>query len=103
MVTFFSASQTTPSSVHGVASWSLHLMKLHLLNTFFSHKPHAAHIFGRVIVRLLALNLIKSQGHISTHVLQPIHEDSFSLNSVISFVLFVGIFSEINTAFHGQV
>ena len=99
----FSASQTTPSSVHGVASWSFTFNEIAFTEHIFSHKPHAAHIFGRVIVRLLSLNLIKSPGHISTHVLQPIHEDSFSLNSVISFVLFVGIFSEINTAFHGQV
>ena len=69
----------------------------------FTHKPHAAQTLGIATVKLAALAEMKSPGHASTQVLQPIHLAESKVNDSISLVRLTGTFSEMKIAFQGQV
>ena len=69
----------------------------------FTHKPHAAQTLGIATVKLELFAEMKSPGHASTQVLQPIHFAASKVNDVISLERLTGIFSEMKIAFQGQV
>ena len=94
MKSHFSASLPIPSASTGAPSPHSTLMSNASTGQSFTHKPHAAQTLGIATVKLALLAAMKSPGHASTQVLQPIHFAESKVNDSISLVRLIGTFSE---------
>ena len=103
MKSHFSTSLPIPSASTGAPSPHSTLISNASTGQTFTHKPHAAHTLGIATVKLALFAEIKSPGHASTQVLQPIHLAESKVNDLISLERLTGIFSAMNIAFQGQV
>ena len=103
MKSHFSASLPIPSASTGAPSPHSTSISKASTGQSFTHKPHAAQTLGIATVKLELFAEIKSPGHASTQVLQPIHLAESNVNDLISFERLTGTFSAMNIAFQGQV
>ncbi len=103
MKSHFSTSLPIPSASTGAPSPHSTSISKASTGQSFTHKPHAAQTLGIATVKLALFAEIKSPGHASTQVLQPIHLAESKVNEVISFSRLTGTFSAMNIAFQGQV
>ena len=103
MNSHFSTSRPIPSASTGAPSPHSTSISNASTGQRFTHKLHAAHTSGICTVKSPLFGLMKSPGHASIQVLQPIHFEAAKLNDLISFSRLTGFFSEMKIAFQGQV
>src|SRR5690606_28642544 len=98
-----SSSKTSPSSDAGLAGPNSTSRSMASTGHIFSHKPQYVQISGSSTVRVDGFSIMKSPGHDSTHMLQPMHVSSSTVKFLTSLVRFSGFLPDMKTAFQGQV